>query len=108
MTDELLRMLARELAPYLREELLPGRSAASGDEWVDVADELPSRKRQLNAACRTGELEARKVARRWLSRRRNLDRWIESHASKKPKAEKKPASSYLDGARERLGLRSVG
>ena len=71
-----LSVLARALAPYLLETLRDHEAAAG---WVDVAAALPTCKRALWRACRRGELPARRLKRRWLARRSDLDAWIESH-----------------------------
>lgn len=97
-------MLAAALLPYLT-ELQPADSRTA-EEWIDIAEEIPSRKRQAYAACRAGKLPGKKVARRWLVRRSDLDAWIESYTPAKAKpAAQEDNISYLDGARERLGLR---
>ncbi|HKY40157.1 MAG TPA: helix-turn-helix domain-containing protein [Polyangiaceae bacterium] len=71
-----LSVLVRALAPYLLETLRDQEAAAG---WVDVAVALPTCKRALWRACRRGELPARRLKRRWLARRSDLDTWIESH-----------------------------
>ena len=73
---DVLGVLARALAPHLLETL---RDHETGASWVDVATALPTCKRALWRACRRGELPARRLKRRWLARRSDLDAWIESH-----------------------------
>jgi len=104
--DEGLALIARLLAPYLREEFQIAEEAPSADDWIDVAEEIPSRKRQAYAACRSGKLPGRKVARRWLVRRHDLDNWIESFSTATETPD--PNVSSLDEMRARLGLKRVG
>ncbi len=73
---DVLKVLAQALAPYLADLL---KSSEASADWVDVAAALPTSKRVLWRACRRGELPARRVKRRWLARRADLDAWIESH-----------------------------
>jgi hypothetical protein len=74
--DDALRTLAHALTPYLLDSISK-KDAAS--DWVDVAAALPTCKRVLYRACRTGILSARHIRRRWLARRADLDAWVESH-----------------------------
>jgi hypothetical protein len=124
---DVLKVLAQALAPYLADLL--GRNEASAD-WVDVAAALPTSKRVLWRACRRGELPARRVKRRCLARRADLDAWIESHETgmapppaerpaprpappeRKPLPETKltPAQQHekeMDALRAKLGLRRL-
>jgi hypothetical protein len=77
-TSNALRVLAAALAPHLL-ELLDLSTRIHSDDWVDVAAQLPTCKRALYKACRTGALPARRVKRVWLARRVDLDAWVESH-----------------------------
>jgi hypothetical protein len=125
---DILKVLAQALAPYVADSL--GRSEDSSD-WVDVAAALPTLKRVLWRACRRGELPGRRVKRRWLARRADLDAWIEAHETgmkapspverpeprlpppqRKPPPEPKltPAQEHekeMDAFRARFGLRRL-
>jgi hypothetical protein len=84
------------------------RAQADDDRWVDVAAELPSRKRELYRACRAGEIEgAAKIDRRWVARRSRFDAWIESHAAQVEQPTTEDNVSSLESMRSRLGLRRV-
>lgn len=100
---DLLEEHVREL---VRKELSRERSRADADEWVSLRD-VAGPKRRLYDAARSGELPARKVAKHWLVKRRDLDAWIEAHpAPTKPQ----PIPNEVDIARElarRLGIRTV-
>jgi hypothetical protein len=119
---DVLSLLARALAPYLV-ETLRDHEAASG--WVDVAAALPTCKRALWRACRRGELPARRLKRRWLARRSDLDTWIEAHPTGTtppprfappkpiPPSREKPLSpaqqheKEMDALHKQLGLRRL-
>jgi hypothetical protein len=95
-----LRVLAAALAPLLA-ELLGLANSSSVDDWLDVATELPTCKRALYRACRTGELPGRRIKRRWLVRRRDLDAWIESHeAAVAPQVKQVTPARPVSSARE--------
>lgn len=79
--------LAEALAPHLVELLGLGRKN-DVDDWVDVVHALPTCERALRRACRTGALPARRIKRRWVARRADLDAWIESHETGTPPAPK--------------------
>lgn len=117
----MLRVIAGALAPYLL-ETLRDHEAATG--WVDVAAALPTCKRTLWRACRRGELPARRLKRRWLARRSDLDAWIESHPTgtapaprfiaRDPASPKEktlsPAQHHekeMDALRQQFGLRRL-
>jgi hypothetical protein len=110
-------MLAAALAPHLAELLGLNRSNAV-DDWLDVAEELPTCKRALYRACRTGALPGRRIKRRWLVRRADFDAWIETHETGAPPAPQPaphtraltPAQEHereMDALRARLGGRRL-
>jgi hypothetical protein len=118
---DVLNVLARALAPYLVETLRDQEAAAG---WVDVAAALPTCKRALWRACRRGELPARRLKRRWLARRSDLDTWIESHPTgtapgprfvvrepappkEKPLSAAQQHEKEMDALRKQLGLRRL-
>lgn len=73
---------ARLLAPFLAAEL-GSRMAADGEVWIDQ-DVSPLGRRLHCVLARRGVLPARKVGRRWLVRRADMDAFIsaEKHAPK--------------------------
>ena len=103
---DLLTVLARALAPLLRSELGLDQSPSLSGDWVDVAAAVPTLRRLAYRDCREGKLEARKVGRRWLSRRAKLDAWVDSHSS--DDTDEDHCESSLEDMRTRLGLRLVG
>lgn len=114
-----LRVLAAALAPHLAELLGLNKSNAV-DDWLDVAEELPTCKRALYRACRTGALPGRRIKRRWLVRRADLDAWIETHETGAPRVPQPAAPPHaraltpaqehereMDALRARLGKRRL-
>lgn len=85
-------------------ELRPSDSP-SLDDWIDVAEEHPTLKRQMMSDCRSGKLKGQKVHRHWLVRRRDRDAWVESHVVRGETKEADPNVSYMDAARARIGLK---
>lgn len=97
-----LRVLANALAPYMA-EVLGLTNRATEDDWLDVAEALPSCKHALYRACRTAALPGRRIKRRWLVRRKDLDAWVESHetgSAPVPPAPKLPAVRELTPAEQ--------
>ncbi len=71
---EALRILARVLAPYLREVLA---AQQTDDDVVEIVAIVPLPKRRVFAACRRGEIEgAVRKARRWFARRADVLAWL--------------------------------
>lgn len=114
-----LRALAEALAPHLVELLNLSRKNEV-DDWIDVVNAVPTCERALKRACRTGALPARRIKRRWLARRADLDAWIESHETGKeppPKPVAPPApraftpaeehEREMDAMRKKLGMRRL-
>lgn len=80
--EQLLQLTLRELLA-----MLVGPPAEQRDEWVDPRSEAcPVAKRAVLDAGRRGELALRKVGRRVLVRRSELDRWIDAHPLGQPPA----------------------
>jgi hypothetical protein len=87
-------------------EKLASLSPAKG--LVDLA-KIGVPKRTVYRDARAGKIDgAVKIERRWYATQAAVDEWIASHATEKAERPAGEADvSYLDGARERLGLRRV-
>jgi hypothetical protein len=73
-TTDVLRALARVLAPLLREVLAEARS---DDDVVEVVTIVPMPRRALFAILRRGEIPgAVRKARRWFARRGDVLAWL--------------------------------
>jgi hypothetical protein len=95
-----LRVLAKILAPFLAEEM---HTPAANDlgEWVDQC-RSPLGRRLHCAAARSGKLAARKVGRRWLVRRADLETFIATHGAAAPARTACPSEGADSGQDERL------
>lgn len=100
---EALRVLARALAPYMRQELqLEDRE---GEQLVDVASHCPLSRRVLFGACRRGEIAgATKRGRRWLATRAAIDVWLRAGGPRlvSPTAEDEDQGDELEELRQEL------
>lgn len=72
---QIMNGLVQLLLPVFRAEI----AAARHDDWIDQSHSPLGRREHCRLA-RAGTLPARKVGRRWLVRRSELDAWIEAHA----------------------------
>jgi hypothetical protein len=94
---------AREIA---REEINAARD--SGDDWIDQRHSPLGRKLHC-AEWRAGVLPGRKVHRRVLVRRRDLDTYVETHGLPSPAhVANDSGAEAIAFAKSRSGLRRVG
>lgn len=89
---------ARAIAPFVAAELNEG-AMAPADDWIDQHGS-PLGRRLHCAAAREGRLAARKVGRRWLVRRTDLEAFIHAHR-KAPSPAPEPQSQD-EGVRKLL------
>lgn len=74
------RALAKILAPFIADEI-GTRPANDVENWIDQC-RSPLGRRLHCALARDGRLEARKVGRRWLVRRADVDAFIALHGKR--------------------------
>lgn len=110
-----LEAIARAvLVPVVRAAVrleLEERRAADADPLVDVAEGLPLSRRTAYALAREGKIPgARKLGKRWVAHRSELDRFVADQAPRRVKASAprvaEPWSPEL--ARQRAGIRTSG
>ncbi len=77
-TAPLLQMLAKLLAPFIAAEIHGAANDNASPEWIDQT-KSPLGRRAHCVAARAGKLTARKVGRRWLVRRSDLEVFIATH-----------------------------
>lgn len=81
-----------------------------GDAWISQEDSPLGRREHCRLA-RSGALPGRKVGKRWLVRRSELDAYIEAHGAKAKPPEAAPAKSpsepSADAVLHELGLERV-
>jgi len=101
-----LRALARLLAPLIAPEitLLP---ANDREEWIDQGCS-PLGRRMHCAAARDGRLTARKVGRKWLVRRADLEAFILRHGKPSPDPVTVETADLADDERIRALLAECG
>jgi hypothetical protein len=109
---EALRLLARALAPYLREIIA---ATLREHEVVDVLDLLPgvdkrqALRRTALRACREGQIaEASKIARRWVAPRASVEAWLRSHGPRPVTAATAEPEDDLEEVRRSLSRPARG
>jgi hypothetical protein len=95
-----LRVLAKVLAPFLAAEMNAPAENELG-EWLDQC-RSPLGRRLHCAAARSGKLAARKVGRRWLVRRADLEAFIATHGTAPQPQTACPSEGEDPGQEERL------
>lgn len=104
----LVMTLARLFVPFVAAELRGATSAEEGDGWIDQACS-PLGRRLHCALARAGTLPARKMGRRWLVRRADLDAYIEEHGRAAARTAAEPdATPDADEAEVRALLAECG
>jgi hypothetical protein len=99
----LLALVRAEVRSCLTEQ---EHSQASGDDWIDQRRSPLGRKLHC-ALWRDGALPGRKVHRRVLVRRRDLDAYVEAHGLPSPAAAANDAADSETRALARVGARRV-
>lgn len=98
---DLGQLLEERIRAIVREEL----QAIEPDEWVDQTSVPISRKTYLRLV-REGKLPGRKVGRRILVRRKDLEAFIEAHR-RDPRQQDVPACDEIDLQLAKLGFVDV-
>jgi hypothetical protein len=106
--DELraaLELIARAIAPAIARAVVD-ELRASDDEWLDQKSS-PLGARRHCAAIRSGELPGRRIGRRYLAKRDDVEAYVKQQA-KKPRKAKADDDADLDELAREIGLRVVG
>lgn len=92
LLDKLLDALARRVARVLADEL-------GEQEWIDQSASPLGSKRHA-AAIRSGELPGRKVGRRWLARRSDVEVFMTGADNTAPRSRVRKTTKRAEPARE--------